>query len=87
MEPVNTFKGFIPVDIAGFCQADRGPVAVINDLAGALVCAGLKIINTNAAFIGANDPADVNTETAQVPDAFIRDSVLRQDRQERGILS
>ncbi len=86
MEPVHTFQRLIPVDIAGFREADRGPVTVINDLAGALVRAGFKVVNTDPALIGADDAAHIDTETAQVTDAFISNRVLRQDRQERGIL-
>ena len=54
--------------------------------AGTLVSAGFEIVNTDAAFVGADDAAHIHTEPAELANTFIRDRVFREHRQKSGVL-
>ena len=81
MEPLDPLKRFVPVDVAGAGQRDGGIRAIIDDLAGALIGAGLQKINTEAALVAADDAAHIHAEFTQIFDALVRDDVFRQDGQ------
>ncbi len=87
MKPLDPFKGPVPVNVAGAGQRDGGIRTVIDDLAGALVGAGLQEINAEAALVAADDTAYIHAEFAQITDAFIRNDVFRQDGQIGHILA
>ena len=87
VEPVDPLKCPVPVDVAGAGQRDGGIRTVIDDLAGALVGAGLQEINAETALVAADDTAYIHAEFAQITDAFIRNDVFRQDGQIGHILS
>ena len=80
MEPVHTLEGFVPVDIAGLCQRDRGIRAVIDDLARQLVCAALQVINAHTT-LAADDLLCAHAKIAQLADAGVCNIVLRQNSQ------
>ena len=87
VEPIHTFKGLVPVDIAGLCLGDGGVLTVVDNLAGAGVGAGLQEVDAHAALVGADDAAGIHAELAQVLDALVGYGVLGQHGEEGYILA
>ena len=78
VEPIHTFKGLVPVDVAGLGHGYCGILTVVDNLAGAGIGAGLQVVDAQTALVGADDAAGVNTELAQVFHALVSDGIFGQ---------